>query len=395
VTATYSPIDAASLDDPYPVYRVLRDNHPVYHNEEMGFWAFSRFADVWQATLDVKSFSNDPVHVKAWPEALNAVLPESSLDFGLFYMDPPLHNRKRALISQAFTPKRIAGLEARIRTVCRSLLEPLGHARCFDVVSGYASALPVTITGELLGIPVERRDEVRSLWTRIIGRPEGPTRAELATDVRSAMDEMFALFRSVVDDRRSDPRDDLVTALLRAELDGERLDDNEVLSICYQLNVAGNETTAHAISHAILLLIEHQDQLGELARCPDALPCAIEEILRFESPSAFSPRFVARDVKLEGGKILAGSVVFLLYGAANRDEREFPNPDLLDIRREAARHLAFGHGTHFCLGAHLARLETRLALEEMLPMLRHLEVGPQAGAGGLALYPGYRATRPR
>ena len=379
MVAVYSPNDPAVQADPFPTYRTLRDEHPAYHNDEIGFWALSRFADVWEATRDPSTFSNDPAHVTAYPEALNAILPESALDFGLFYMDPPVHNRKRALISQAFTPKRIAALEPMIRDVSRGLLARCAGAGRFDVVGSFASPLPVAIIGELLDIPEERRDEVRRLWFRIIARPEGRTAEEMTLDVRTALDSMLGLFREVVEERRAHPGDDLISALLAAELDGERLDDDEVLSICYQLNVAGNDTTSHALSHAAMLLIEHPDQRADLESHPGAIPDAIEEILRFESPSAFSPRFTARDVPLHDHVIPRGSVVFLLYGAANRDEREFEDPDRLDVRRVAPRHLAFGHATHFCLGAHLARLEMRVALEEMLPLLGRLAIadGPE------------------
>lgn len=366
----YDPTEANVEEDPYGTYRLVRDHHRLYHHRESDFWALSRFDDVWAATRDPVTFSNDPAHLST----ASPLLPRGSLEFGLFYLDPPVHQRMRSLVSLAFTPRRVAGLEPSIRSTCRQLLAAVDGEDSFDLVSAFSAPLPMAVIGELLGIPGDEREQFRTLWRTIVERPNSLSPEELERTVTQAMGEIFAILHGLITRRRREPGEDLITALIRAEIDGERLSEDQIVSVCYQLNVAGNDTTSHLLSHAALLLLRRPQQLQALCRQPDSVGSALEEILRFESPSPFGPRVATRDIAVGDDKIPAGAMVALLYGAANRDEREFPDPDVLDLGRSASRHLAFGHGTHFCLGAHLARLEARVGLEELTPVLLGLQV---------------------
>lgn len=368
----YDPTLANAEDDPYRLYRELRDDHRVYRNRTLGFWALSRFDDVWSATRDYETFSNDPANLaEGEPSPL---LPAGSLEFGLFYLDPPVHNRLRSLVSLAFTPRRVGDLEAAVRRTCRRLLHQLASGADVDFVSAFSAPLPMAVIGDLLGVPPDQREQFRSLWRTVVERPASASAADLERDVRSAMEEIFEILRRLVGTRRLKPGNDLISGLIAADLDGDRLDEEQIVSICYQLNVAGNDTTSHLLSHAALLLLSHPDLLRSISGDTGIIPEVVEEILRFESPSPFGPRIATHDVVVGEDVIPAGSLVALLYGAANRDEREFTDPDHLDVGRRAPRHLAFGHGTHFCLGAHLARLEARVALEELAPVLPKLRV---------------------
>jgi cytochrome P450 family 130 len=369
----YDPTVASTEDDPFAVYRELRDRHRVYRNETLGFWALSRFDDVWSATRDFETFSNDPTHL-ATDRPPSPLLPEGTLEFGLFFLDPPVHNRLRSLVSLAFTPRRVSDLDSAIRRTCRRLLQELVSGSEVDFVSAFAAPLPMAVIGDLLGVPPDEREQFRSLWRTVVERPASVPAEDLERNIRQAMGAIFDILRRLVETRRHLPGDDLITALIEAELDGDRLDEEQIVSICYQLNVAGNDTTSHLLSHATLLLLDRPELLHRICADPAIVPDVVEEILRFESPSPFGPRVATRDVVVGEDVIPAGSMVALLYGAANRDEREFTDPDRLDIGRRAPRHLAFGHGTHFCLGAHLARIEARVAIEELAPVLLGLQV---------------------
>jgi len=350
----YDPYTADFQERAHEIYRVLRDEHPVHHNAERGFWAISRFDDVWNATLDVASLTTEGV------EEARSLRPM------LNYLDPPRHDRLRALVSRAFTFRRVAAMEALIRRTARELLDAFAHAGRCDLLPAYAEPLPGRLIADMIGVPRERRETFLR-----------HTRAMLATNpaksitetIREPSERIYEEFGELVEERRRRRRDDLMSALLDAELDGERLTTDEILGFCYQLIVAGNDTTTTLIANGAVLLAEHPDQRAALAKEPSRIPAAVEEMLRYESPAQALPRRTRVALELHGRRIPVDSRVLLVWGAANRDEREFPDPDRFDVARAIRRHLAFGHGPHSCLGASLARLEARVAFEELLARL--------------------------
>lgn len=343
-TFVYDPTTAAFQADMHGVYRELRDHFPVYRNSQ-GAFVLSRFDDVWNAVHDWEIFSSD--HVAEAAEQLPSMI----------YMDPPRHSALRALVSRAFTPKRVADLEPRIREVARGLLHDPDSP--FDVANRFAALLPSTIMSELLGVPEEHHESFR-LMTEAMLEVTGPE------DIWERVEKIYALFATLLEERRRVPGDDLMSALLAAEVDGVRLTDDELLGFCFLLLIAGNDTTTSLIGNGTELLARHTDQRDELVADPRLIAAAVEEMVRIESPTQALPRTTMRDVELHDTVIPAGSRVMLLWGAANLDDREFRDPDRFDIHRGMKRHLGFGHGVHFCIGASLARLEARVAFEELL-----------------------------
>jgi cytochrome P450 len=344
-TFVYDPTTAQFQQDLHETYRTLRDAYPLYVSPE-GSYVLSRFADVWDAVHDWQTFSS----ICAEAEQL---MPQ------MIYMDPPRHTALRSQVSRAFTPKRIAGLESRIRDVTRQLLGDIATSGHCELVHDFAAPLPSIIMADLIGVPVEHRESFRN-WTEAFLEVTGPQ------DIAERASNIYGLFGELLAERRRFPADDLMSALLGAELNGEQLSEEDVLGFCFLLLIAGNDTTTSLIGNGVELLARHSDQRAELAADPLLIPGAVEEMLRVESPTQALARTATRDVELHGVTIPAGSRVMLLWGSANLDEREFPDADRFDIHRNALRHLGFGHGIHFCLGAYLARLESRIAFEELL-----------------------------
>ncbi|MDJ0847729.1 MAG: cytochrome P450 [Myxococcota bacterium] len=352
----YDPTHPDFADHAYEIYRELRDEHPLYRAEPTSSWALSRYEDVRSAAADPATFSSEG----------------TSISLGLLPMiqqlDPPRHDQLRDLLWKAFTPKRVAALEPRIREIASELIDAfVGEGRC-DLLHAFASQLPSRVIGELIGIPPERRGDFLE-WTEAL----------ITADPQRDWDtNPFALiyqeFTKLLDERRSDPRDDLVTALINAEIDGQGLTQEELLGFCFLLVVGGNDTTTNLLANGAVRLAQHPDQREALHRDPSGIPQAVDEMLRFDSPTQALPRIATRDVELHGQTIRAGEEVSLVWGAANHDERRFPDPERFDIRRENNRHLALGHGVHFCMGAHLARLEGRVSFEELLRRLPRYEL---------------------
>ena len=286
-------------------------------------------------------------------------------------LDPPRHDELRALISRAFTPRRIAALEPSIRAVTRSLIDRwIDDGHC-DFVSDFAAPLPAIVIADLLGVDREDREEFRRWSDLLIVRdPRDPESTRAAVD---ASRSLYRYFAAALDDRRTTRRDDLISALLDAEDLGAHLSTYEVLAFCVLLLVAGHETTTNLISNTLVLLNDHPEQRNRLARDFALLPDALEESLRFDSPVQALARTVTTEVELHGQRVQPGDKVVLLFGSANRDEREFTAADSFDITRTPGRHLAFGHGVHYCLGAALARLEARVAYEEILAWVGEFE----------------------
>ncbi|MBB1034231.1 cytochrome P450 [Dietzia sp. CQ4] len=356
----YNPYDPAVQADPYPIYQVLREESPVYWNKEQEFWALSRFDDIWAATQDHRRFSS----AKGIVVGQDLAAGMGDLMPMMIMMDPPRHSALRKLVSRAFTPRRIAEMEGSIRATARGLLGSFIERGEVDFVHEYAGPLPTIVIADMLGIPNEDRQQFRDWSDRLVQvNPNDPASVEDATNAALGL---YGYFTPMLAARRANRKDDLMSALLDAEVDGETLTEEELLGFCFMLLIAGNETTTNLISNTAQILSERPETLRTIAAEHSLLPAAVEEFLRLESPVQGLARTVTEDVELHGETMRAGSKVMLLYGSANRDEREYADPESFILDRKTERGLAFGHGPHFCLGAALARLECRVAYEELL-----------------------------
>lgn len=359
----WDPIDVEIDVDPYPIWRRMRDEAPLYHNERFDFWALSRFHDVEAAHRDPRTFSS------AHGTVLELMKPEPLGTGQMIFLDPPAHTTLRALVSRAFTPRRVAGLEARIRSLCAELLDPLVGSGGFDYVQDFGALLPSMVISALIGVPDGEREAVRKHIDQVFHIEPG---VGMINDVSfMAQVHLHEYFMGLLHRRREDPTDDMVSALVQAEITDEagkvrRLTDNEAVDFTNLLVSAGTETVARLLGWAAILLAAHPDQRAALAADPSIVPNAVEELLRYEPPSPVQGRWTTCDIERYGITVPAGAKVLLLTGSAGRDDRVYDDPDRFDIRRKFAAHLSFGHGIHFCLGASLARLEGRVALEETL-----------------------------
>ena len=368
----YDPWDYTIDADPYPVWRRLRDEAPVYYNAEHDFYALSRYDDVLNGLLDAEGFRSGHGIV------LEMITPEPYENIPMMIMkDPPEHTRLRKLVSRAFIPRRIADLERRIARLCNDLLDAVDGQDEFDYIASFAGMLPPTVILALVGYPEGHAAEFRELANTTLHVEEGETLQGGVETMRSMVSETgeigteaFAIIPELMEQRRKDPQDDLLTGLVQAEIeeDGETrtLTLEEILGFVQLIALAGTETVARLLGFAAVTLAKHPDQRRELVDDPSLLTNAVEELLRYEAPSPIQSRWVARDVELHGVTIPRGARLSLLNGSADRDERHFPDPDRFDIHRDIDRQLAFGYGAHFCIGAALARLEGRVALGETL-----------------------------
>lgn len=361
--------------DPYPTYRRLRDEQPVYHNERHDFWGLSRYADVDAALRDSRRLSS------AKGDILEVVKADPVMPPGVFINeDPPLHTIHRALVGRMFTPKAIRAIEDRVRAFCVACLDPLVGGDRFDFVADVGAELPMRTIGMLVGIPDADQPSVRAQAHAVLrNKPGEPLPVK--------KDHYFDgdMFTDYVTWRKKNPSDDLITDLLSVEFEDEtgvtrKLRTDELLIFLAVIAGAGVETTGRLFGWMGKVLAEHPDQRQELVEDPSLIPVAIEELLRFEPPGPHVARFAAEsDIEFHGQKIPAGSAVLLMLASANRDARHFDDPDSFDIHRKPGGHLTFGRGAHFCLGAPLARLEGRVALEEVLKRFPRWEVD-MAGA---------------
>ena len=365
----YDPYDVGINADPYPTYQRLRDEAPIYHNERYGLWALARHADVEKALVDWQHFSN------ARSDILEIVQSGMELPPGVvMFEDPPMHTMHRGLMSRVFTPRRMAALEDQVRAFCVRCLDPLVGTDRFDIVAELGAIMPMRVIGMLLGIPESDQTMVRdhtdaTLRTRA-GRPMAVRKDAIANG------DMFAEY---IDWRASHPSDDLMTALLTAEFEDDtgitrRLTRPEVLTYTQVLAGAGNETTGRLIGWLAKVLADHPDQRRDLVEDRSLIPRAVDETLRFEPTGPHIARYVAQDVEYYGTTVPEGSAILLLIGSGNRDERRYERADEFDIHRRDGQHLTFGYGLHFCLGASLARLEGRVALDELLTRFPEWEV---------------------
>lgn len=350
----YDPARADFQDRAHEIYRTLRDRHPVYHNPEAGFWALSRFEDVRAAAGDPAAFSSEGTDIS------QGLLPMIQA------LDPPRHDALRQLVTKAFTARRMGDMEPEIRRIARELIDGFAGAGEADLLDAFARHLPSRVIGAMLGVPPERREHFLEWTEALVEAQPGGAAVEA---LRQPATRIYQEFAQLLGERRAQRRDDLMSALLDAEIDGQRLRDDELLGFCFVLIVAGNDTTTNLIANGAVLLADHPDQQKWLVDDPARIPAAIEEMLRCEAPAQALPRITRRPVTIRGATIPEGALVRLVWAAANRDEREFADPERFDVTRPPARHLAFGSGVHFCLGAHLARLEARVAFEELLARL--------------------------
>jgi cytochrome P450 len=354
--------------DPFPLYRELREDSPVLFDAAQGVWHLFRYDDVQRALSEHAVFSS---RMRGGREPDQDHLFASSL----ISTDPPRHRQLRSLVSEAFTPRAVAALEPRISEIVEELLDRVGATGSMDLIDDFAYPLPVIVIAELMGIPAEDRDRFKRWSDTVVGQvrdyEDSPGRT-------AAQQEMAEYFFAMIERRRRDPGEDLISRLLAAQVDGEHLSVMELLGFCALLLVAGNETTTNLLGNAVLTFAEWPGTIDRLRAESGALPSAIEEVLRFRSPVQSMFRVTTQDTVVGGTAIPAGSRLAAWIGSANRDGRQFPDPDAFTLERHPNRHLAFGQGIHFCLGAPLARLEARVALSALLARLPGLSLAPGA-----------------
>jgi cytochrome P450 len=354
--------------NPYPAYDLMRSRSPVFHLPVLDVWMIFDFDGVKRALTDHAAFSSDLRHSPG----------TGNPGEWFIFFDPPRHTKLRALIAKAFTPRVVANLEPRIRELSRELLDQVIHRGDMDLVNDFAVPLPMRVIAEMLGVPAaewpryKRWSDIILKIANTISRDEEAART--IQEYRAVGDEMRLWLPDHIAQRRAAHQDDLLTRLVEADVDGERLTQQEILGFVQLLLVGGQETTANLINNAILCFIEQPDQLARLRAAPELLPSAIEEALRYRSPLHWMPRATTRDVEMHGQVIPAGKIVLPLIGSANRDPKQFRDADRFDIARDPNPHIAFGHGIHACLGAPLARLEARIALTDFLGRVEHFEL---------------------
>jgi len=367
----YSPYDYAVHEDPYPVYARLREEAPVYFNGAVDFWALSRYDDVMEGFRDSDRFSNrygvsiDPA---AWGEHAHRTA-------SFLAMDPPRHGRMRSLVSRGFTPRRVSELEPRVREIAREHLAVAFEHDAFDFIADFAGLLPMDVVSELVGVPRADRAEIRRLSDLLLHRDEGDT--DIPPAAADAALRLAGYYAEMVADRRRTPTDDLTSALLRAEIDGDQLTDDEVVGFLVLMGVAGNETTTKLLGNAWYWAWRNPDQRARPFADARWVPNWVEETLRFDTSSQALARLVAEEFTLHGVTVPQGARLLLLAGSANRDPRAFPDPDRYELDRPAAEFqkiASFGFGRHFCLGASLARLEARVCLEELAARVADYEI---------------------
>lgn len=374
------PYDYDFHEDPYPYYRRLRDEAPLYRNDDLGFWALSRHQDVLQGFRNSTTLSNK-FGVSLDPASRG---PHASKTMSFLAMDDPAHLRLRTLVSKGFTPRRIRELEPRVTEIARAHLDVLMEKAAsspgdtVDYVDEFAGKLPMDVISELMGVPQPDRDQVRAWADGVMHRDEGVT--DVPPEAIEASLNLIVYYQAMVEERRSAPTDDLTTALLEAEIDGDKLTDDEVLGFMFLMVIAGNETTTKLLANAAFWGHRNPDQLQPVYDDLDRIPLWVEETLRYDTSSQILARTVAGELTLYDTTIPDGDVLLLLPGSAHRDERVFDNPDDYVIGREiGSKLMSFGSGAHFCLGAHLARMEARVALAELFKRIRGYEVD-EAGA---------------
>jgi cytochrome P450 len=338
---------------PFPWYRIMREQYPVYYSPEFNSWFISHYDDVQRVINDPELFSSQQTFRRRRPSS-----DEGKTVRTLLWADPPHHRQLRSLVSQAFTPRTIAGLSTRITQITHAHLDAVAARGTMDIINDLANPLPIIVIAELLGIPTRDQQQFKRWSDSIV--------SSVRLEKKQAVIQMNAYFLHIITQRRQQQQDDLISALLHAQIDGVSLSDAELLNFCRLLLVAGHETSTNLIGNALLTFDEYPEVMDELRGDPGLIPAAIEEVVRFRTPIQKLRRAATADTNMRGYQIKAGEIVSPILGSANRDEEQFSQPDTFDIHRTPNRHIGFGHGIHFCIGAPLARLETKIALEALL-----------------------------
>jgi cytochrome P450 len=367
----YDPYSYEIHEDPYPTYERLRAEAPVYRNDQHGFWALSRHADVIEGFRDTATYSS-AMGVSLDPEASG---PHAHRTMSFLAMDPPRHGRMRGLVSRGFTPRRVLDLEPRIREIAVGYIEAGVERGSFDFIGDLAGKLPMDVISELVGVPEPDRAELRRLSDLLVHREEGVMGVPQA-GVEAAL-TLAGYYADMIATRRARRTDDLTSALIDVDVDGERLSDDDIISFLFLMVVAGNETTTKLLGNAWYWAWRNPDERAKpFTEGPDRIIDWVEETLRYDTSSQMLARVTTRDLELRGTTIPAGDRVLLLVGSANRDEDVFPDPTRYDIGRDTSQIASFGFGRHFCLGASLARLEARVCLEELVARVADYDVDP-------------------
>jgi cytochrome P450 len=360
--------------NPFPYYEYMREHHPVYFNPTTNDWNVFHYAQVQQVLSDHANFTST---------IIGGGDPQSPIAASMIANDPPRHRQLRGLVTQAFTPRTVTQLTDRITGIVQELLDRALPNGKMDAVDELAYPLPIMVIAELLGAPAEDRDRFRAWSEAIVSSRMG------SSESSAPQMEMGGYFMQFIAQRRQQPTNDLMSALVAARLDGEQFNDLELLGFCILLLVAGHETTTHLLSNAIICLDEHPQAIEQLRAQPELVPAAIEEVLRYRAPVHYMIRMTTQNVNVGGQEIPAGQVVRAWIGSANRDEQVFPNAATFDINRDAKQHMGFGYGVHFCLGAPLARLESKIALTallEKMPNFRRQREIPLQGLDGEVIF---------
>jgi hypothetical protein len=388
----------ANVRDPFPVYRWLRDHEPVHRSESLGAWVVTRYSDVLEVFDQPQRFSSDRFrkaderHASDRPAVRDVV---AVLRDWLVFRDPPDHTRLRALLQKTFTPRQLEAIRPRIELTIDALLDPVAERGETDFLRDFAFPLPALVIALLLGAPPGDIEPIKEWSDRLAAYLGGSVdERDNFTEAQAGLASLVEYFRTLLDERRRRPRDDLMSSLLRAEHEGQTLTPDEVIANCVLLLFAGHETTTNLLGNGLYHLLRHPDQLDALRGSPELAPGAVEELLRYDGPVPATVKIATEAVAWHGRRIEPGERVLPFLSSANRDPRRFPDPDALDVRRAPNRHLAFAFGIHFCLGAPLARLEARLAFEALLRRFERLELArddppwkPQIFLRGLASLP--------
>lgn len=368
----YRPLSPDSVADPYPLYRRLRERDPIHRSIFANQVVVSRFADVDRILRDHRNFGNDFSKVTS---SEGSIATRKKLTPSMLAQDPPDHTRLRALVNRAFTPRQVARMEEYIRATAHTLLDKVGEAREFDLMKAFAVPLPTIVIARMIGVP-ERDLERFKVWSDDLARALEPFLSpEEEEKVHRAARQFAEYFTAIIEQRRREPRDDLVSRLVEAEDAGDKLTAEETRVMLRLLLAAGNETTTNLIGNGVRALLRHPDQLALLRERPELIPSAVEELLRYDPPVQLDMRVALRDLELGGLAVSEGTMITLLIGSANHDPERFPEPDKLDITRSGQPNISFGRGIHHCLGAPLARLEGRVALEVLLERIPRLRFG--------------------
>lgn len=369
VELVLDPYDYDFHENPYPYYQRLRDEAPLYRNDTLNFWALTRHADVHRGFRNSTALSNklgvslDPI----------SRTPEAYRTMSFLAMDDPGHLRLRTLVSRGFTPRRVREFEARVLELTREHLDTALQSDSFDFIAEFAGKLPMDVISELVGVPVADRERLRALADEVMHRQDGITDVPMSA-IEASM-QLLVYYADMVAQRRRKPTDDLTSALLEAEIDGDRLGDDEIMAFLFLMVVAGNETTTKLLGNAVYWGAMFPDQLTGVHADHSRIPLWVEETLRYDTSSQILARVVVEDIEFHGTTLHDGDTVLLMPGAAHRDERVFDNPDEFRVGRDiGSKLLSFGSGAHFCLGAHLARMEARVALTALFERITDYEV---------------------